>query len=144
MPDEVVRVGPGVHLAVLAHRGQQRLDQRQVTPGARRLRRHQVGAPAQVAMLDVGSAELRADVVASFRNTKFSDEALVRLLGLTKSDPDPKVRGECWETFGDIADEPEIRSAMLAVLTDPAAALVARRGPAGSLGDSQCRGLEST
>src|SRR5216684_34482 len=87
----------------------------------------------RLAMLEVGSAELRADVVASFRNTKFSDEALVRLLGLTKSDPDPKVRGECWETFGDIADEPEIRSAMLAVLTDPAAALEEKGGAAVAL-----------
>jgi hypothetical protein len=87
----------------------------------------------RLAMLDVGSPELRADVVASFRNTKFSDETLVRLLGLTKSDPDPKVRGECWETFADIADEPEIRSAMLAVLTDPAAALEEKGGVAVAL-----------
>src|SRR5258708_26565219 len=84
-------------------------------------------------MLDVGSAELRADVVASFRNTKFSDEALVRLLGLTKSDPDPKVRGECWETFGDIADEPEIRSGMVALLTEPAGAVEEKGGGAVAL-----------
>jgi hypothetical protein len=87
----------------------------------------------RLAMLEVGSAELRADVVASFRNTKFSDEALVRLLGLSKSDPDPKVRGECWETFADIADEPEIRQAMLAVLADPAADLEEKGGAAVAL-----------
>jgi hypothetical protein len=87
----------------------------------------------RLAMLEVGSAELRADVVASFRNTKFSDETLLRLLGLSKSDPDPKVRGECWETFADIADEPEIRHALLAVLADPAAALEEKGGAAVAL-----------
>src|SRR5260370_25420690 len=56
----------------------------------------------RLAMLEVGSGELRADVVASFRNTQFSNEALVRLLGLTTSDPDPKDRCDSLSTFGDI------------------------------------------
>src|SRR5260221_14222228 len=84
-------------------------------------------------MLDVGSAELRADVVASFRNTRFSDKIRARILGLAKNDPDPKVRGETWETFGDIADEPEIRRAMLAVLADPAADVEEKGGAAVAL-----------
>src|SRR5258706_11353694 len=87
----------------------------------------------RLAMLDVGSAELRADIVASFRNTTFSDKVRARLLGIVKNDPDPKVRGETWETFGDIADEPEIRRAMLAVLADPAADVEEKGGAAVAL-----------
>jgi hypothetical protein len=82
----------------------------------------------RLAMLDVGSAELRADVVESFRTTDLSSKVRARILALAKNDPDPAVRGECWETFGDIVDEPEIRRAMLAVLADPAAALEEKAG----------------
>jgi len=87
----------------------------------------------RLAMLDVASAELRADIVESFRNTELSGKVRARLLALTKNDPDPTVRGECWETFGGIADEPEIRRAMLAVLADPAAALEEKGGAAVAL-----------
>jgi len=87
----------------------------------------------RLAMLDVGSAELRADVVASFRGTDLSNKFRARILALAKNDPDPAVRGECWETFGEIVDEPEIRRAMLAVLTDPAAALEEKGGAAVAL-----------
>jgi hypothetical protein len=86
-----------------------------------------------LAMLDVGSAELRADVVESFRTTELSNKVRARILTLAKNDPDPAVRGECWETFGDIVDEPEIRRAMLAVLADPAAALEEKAGAAVAL-----------
>jgi hypothetical protein len=87
----------------------------------------------RLAMLDVASAELRADIVESFRNTNFSDKTRARILSLAKNDPEPKVRGECWETFSDIADEPEVRRAMLAVLADPAAALEEKGGAAVAL-----------
>src|SRR5260370_8318132 len=65
----------------------------------------------RLVMLEVGSAELRADIVASFRNTTFSDKARARILALAKNDPDARVQGQCWETFGDIDDEPEVRRA---------------------------------
>jgi len=87
----------------------------------------------RLAMLEVGPAELRTDVVESFRNTSYSDKARGRILALAKNDPDPRVRGACWETFSDIADEPEIRRAMLAVLADPAAALEEKGGAAVAL-----------
>ncbi len=87
----------------------------------------------RLAMLEVGTVELRTDVVGSFRNTSYSDQARARILALAKNDPDPRVRGECWETFSDIADEPEIRRAMLAVLADPAAALEEKGGAAVAL-----------
>jgi hypothetical protein len=87
----------------------------------------------RLAMLDVASDELRADIVESFRNTTFSDQTRARILSLAKTDQDPRVRGECWETFSDIADEPEIRRAMLAVLADPAAAPEEKGGAAVAL-----------
>jgi hypothetical protein len=87
----------------------------------------------RLAMLDVASAELRADVVESFRNTDLSNKVRARILAVAKNDPDPSVRGECWETFGDLVDEPEIRRAMLAVLADPAAALEEKAGAAVAL-----------
>jgi hypothetical protein len=87
----------------------------------------------RLTMLDVASAELRADIVESFRNTNLSSKVRARILALAKDDPDPVVRGECWETFGDIVDEPEIRRAMLAVLADPAAALEEKGGAAVAL-----------
>jgi len=87
----------------------------------------------RLAMLDVGSAELRADVVESFRGTDLSNKIRARILALAKNDPDPAVRGECWETFGDLVDEPEIKRAMLAVLADPAAALEEKGGAAVAL-----------
>jgi hypothetical protein len=87
----------------------------------------------RLAMLDVASAELRADVVESFRSTDLSNKVRARILALAKNDPDPAVRGECWETFGEIVDEPEIRRAMLAVLADPAAALEEKGGAAVAL-----------
>jgi SEC-C motif len=87
----------------------------------------------RLAMLDAASAELRADVVESFRTTDLSNKVRARILALAKNDPDPVVRGECWETFGDIVDEPEIRRAMLAVLADPVAALEEKGGAAVAL-----------
>ncbi|HEY6393087.1 MAG TPA: SEC-C metal-binding domain-containing protein [Bryobacteraceae bacterium] len=86
-----------------------------------------------LAMLDVASAELRGDIVESFRSADLSNNVRARILALAKNDPDPAVRGECWETFGDIADEPEIRRAMLAVLADPAAAFEEKGGAAVAL-----------
>jgi SEC-C motif len=87
----------------------------------------------RLAMLDVASDELRGDIVESFRTTTFSDQTRARILSLAKTDHDPHVRGEAWETLGDIAEEPEIRRAMLAVLEDPEASLEEKGGAAVAL-----------
>jgi len=84
----------------------------------------------RLAMLENGSAELRADVALSYQGTDLSDVARARLIQLAKTDPDPKVRGACWEALGEIGDEPELSAAMLKVLANPEAAIEERAGAA--------------
>ncbi|HEX6896357.1 MAG TPA: SEC-C metal-binding domain-containing protein [Bryobacteraceae bacterium] len=79
------------------------------------------------AMLDHGSAGLRAQVAASF-HAELPLKVRARLLDLAKTDPDFKVRQNCWETLGEVSDEPEIRKAMLAVIASPEASLEEKSG----------------
>ena len=72
----------------------------------------------RLAMLDRGSAELRAGVAESYGGSEPPLAVRARLLELAKQDPDLAVRGACWEALGEIADEPEVRRAMLRVLQD--------------------------
>ncbi len=84
----------------------------------------------RLAMLESESAELRADVARSYRVSEFTAKVSARLLELAKSDPDPQVRGECWESLGEISNEPEIRRAMLGVLADDGASIEEKSGAA--------------
>jgi SEC-C motif-containing protein len=77
---------------------------------------HVLDDAGRLALLEAQSAELRIAVIAYFRRDPIPDKIRARLLQLAKSDPDSTVRGEAWETLGEIANEPEIRKAMLAVL----------------------------
>jgi HEAT repeat protein len=84
----------------------------------------------RLAMLEKGSAELRADVALSYQGTDLSDEARARLIQLAKTDADAAVRGACWEALGEIGDEPELRDAMLKILADPKAEMEEKAGAA--------------
>ncbi len=84
----------------------------------------------RLAMLQHGSPGVRAEVALSYQATELSDEVRARLVQLAKTDPDPKVRGACWEAFGEIGDDPDLRQAMLKVLADPKAAIEERSGAA--------------
>jgi hypothetical protein len=84
----------------------------------------------RLAMLEKGSAELRADVALSYQGTDLSDEARARLIQLAKTDADAAVRGACWEALGEIGDEPELRDAMLKILADPKAQMEEKAGAA--------------
>jgi hypothetical protein len=84
----------------------------------------------RLAMLDAGSAKLRADVALSYQGTELSDAARARLIQLAKTDPDATVRGACWEAFGELDDEPELRDAMLQVLASPQAPIEEKGGAA--------------
>ncbi|HYL78923.1 MAG TPA: SEC-C metal-binding domain-containing protein [Bryobacteraceae bacterium] len=90
-----------------------------------------------LALLANGSAEIKSDVAAFYRRADIPPKVRARLLQLAKNDPDSKVRGECWETLAEIADEPEVRKAMLAVLQNPDAPLEERGGVAIALAQ-QC------
>ncbi len=90
-----------------------------------------------LALLASGSSEIKSDVAAFYRRADIPPKVQARLLQLAKDDPDSNVRGECWETLADIADEPEIRKGMLAVLQNPDAPLEERGGVAVALAQ-QC------
>jgi hypothetical protein len=90
-----------------------------------------------LAMLATESAELKTDVASFYGNGEIPKKIEARLLQLAKSDPDVRIRGECWETLADIADEPEARKAMLAVLADPNAQVEEKAGVAVALAQ-QC------
>lgn len=72
----------------------------------------------RLAMLERGSAEIRAGVAESYGGSEPPLAVRARLLDLAKSDPDLAVRGAAWEALGEISDEPEVRRAMLEVLRD--------------------------
>jgi hypothetical protein len=82
----------------------------------------------RLAMLEKGSAKLRADVALSYQGTDVSDGARARLIQLAKTDSDASVRGAAWESLGEIGDEPELGEAMLRVLRDPQAAIEEKCG----------------
>jgi hypothetical protein len=84
----------------------------------------------RLAMLQKGSPGLRAEVALSYQGTDLSDDARARLIQLAKTDPDPAVRGACWEALGEIGDEPDLRQAMLKVLANPNAPVEERSGAA--------------
>lgn len=89
----------------------------------------------RLAMLEAGSAKLRADVALSYQGTELSDAARARLIHLAKTDPDATVRGACWEAFGELDDEPELSDAMLQVLANPQAAIEEKGGAAVGLAE---------
>ncbi|MGB6946544.1 MAG: HEAT repeat domain-containing protein [Bryobacteraceae bacterium] len=84
----------------------------------------------RLAMLQKGPPSLRAEVALSYQGTELSDEARARLIQLAKTDPDAAVRGACWESLGEVGDDPELRQAMLKVLADPKAAREEKSGAA--------------
>jgi SEC-C motif len=87
----------------------------------------------RIEMLRSGSAELKAEVAAFYRGHELDEKVGARLLELAKSDPDLHVRGECWETLGEISNEPEIRRALLQVLSDASASAEEKSGAAVAL-----------
>jgi len=91
----------------------------------------------RLAMLEKGPAKLRADVALSYQGTDLSDVVRARLIQLAKTDPDPTVRGACWEALGEIGDDDQLREVMLKVLTNPNAAVEERSGAAIGLAE-QC------
>ena len=88
---------------------------------------------ARLEMMQSGSPELRADVAGFYRSGEFTEKIGARLLEMAKSDPDLHVRGECWETLGEISNEPEIRRALLRVLTDAGTSVDEKGGAAVAL-----------
>lgn len=84
----------------------------------------------RLAMLEHGSPSLRADVALSCQGTDLSPAIRSRLIQLAKSDPEPAVRGACWEALGETGDDPELGQAMLKVLADPKAVMEERAGVA--------------
>jgi SEC-C motif len=89
----------------------------------------------RLAMLEKGSAKLRAEVAGSYQGTELSPASRARLIQLARTDPDATVRGACWEAFGELDDEPELGDAMLKVLANPQAAVEEKGGAAVGLAE---------
>jgi SEC-C motif/PBS lyase HEAT-like repeat len=89
----------------------------------------------RLAMMEKGSAKLRAEVALSYQGSELSDAVRARILTLAQSDPDATVRGACWEALGEIGDEPDLRREMLKVLSDPQASIEERGGAAVGLAE---------
>ena len=87
----------------------------------------------RLAMLDRGSSELRAGVAESYGGSVPALAVRARLLDLAKHDADVAVRGACWESLGEISDEPEVRRVMLKVLQDPDSSVEEKGGIAVAL-----------
>ena len=87
----------------------------------------------RLAMLASDSAAVRAEVAASYQGSEPPDAVRARLLALAASDPEPAVRGACWEALGDASDEPEVRRALLGVLRDPNSSVEEKGGAAVAL-----------
>jgi hypothetical protein len=96
---------------------------------------HELDDEDRLAMLERGSASLRAAVASSYQGSDLSLTVRARLIELAKSDPDAKVRGACWEALGEVGDEPELGKAMLKVLADPQAPVEERAGAAVGLAE---------
>jgi len=88
---------------------------------------------ARLKMLESDSAELKTEVAAFYRGHEFDEKIGARLREMARSDPDNHIRGECWETLGEIAQDPEIRRALLHVLSDGAASVEEKGGAAVAL-----------
>jgi HEAT repeat protein len=69
-------------------------------------------------MLEAPSAALRIEAADSFRNKTLSSEARARLLEHARSDPNPKVRGRCWEALSDAAETKSVAAEMWSVVAD--------------------------
>lgn len=81
-------------------------------------------------MLQDGSPELKIDLAAYYRQARLSSRIEARFLEMARHDPDRKVRGECWQSLEQVSDEPEVRRAMHAVLSDADASLEEKGGAA--------------
>jgi len=90
----------------------------------------------RLAMLEKGSPSVRANVALSYQGADLSDVVRARLVQLAKADPDPAVRGACWESLGEIGDQPELRQAMLKVLSNPKTPVEERAGVAIGLAEN--------
>ena len=64
---------------------------------------------------------------------EFTEKIGARLLEMAKSDPDLHVRGECWETLGEISNEVEIRRAHASRLADKGTSVEEKGGAAVAL-----------
>lgn len=89
----------------------------------------------RLALLERGSAVVRAEAAASYNGADPPVAVRAKILDLAKNDPEPEVRGACWEALTEASDEPELRRQMLAVLRNPDAAVEEKGGAAFALAE---------
>lgn len=82
----------------------------------------------RLAILGSGSAQLRLEVAESYCGSELAEAVRVMLLDMARNDPEPAVRGACWEALEDLVEEPDVRRAMLAVLKNASASWEEKAG----------------
>ncbi|HUA17150.1 MAG TPA: hypothetical protein VMB25_00305 [Bryobacteraceae bacterium] len=82
----------------------------------------------RLAILGSGSAQLRLEVAESYCGSELAEAVRVMLLDMAGNDPEPSVRGACWEALEDLVEEPDVRRAMLAVLKNASASWEEKAG----------------
>jgi len=80
--------------------------------------------------------EIREKAAFSFFNTELSPKVRARIFELAQNDDEASVRGQAWETLQEQLDDEPIKSAMIAVLTDPKKPAQERAGAAVGLNQS--------
>jgi hypothetical protein len=74
--------------------------------------------PERMQLIDSPDPETRAAAAHSFFNQELDPKARAALFRLAQTDLDAKVRGRAWESLADATEDPAIREAMLAALTE--------------------------
>jgi HEAT repeat protein len=91
--------------------------------------------PELMEMLDSTDEEYRLAAVSGFINRDLTSRAVERLMQVTESHPDEKVRAKAWEALGsEVADNDDVYHAMLAKLKDESASMAERAGALMGLG----------
>jgi hypothetical protein len=81
-------------------------------------------------LIESPDAETRAAAAHSFFNQELDPKTRAILFRLAQSDTDATVRGRAWESLADATEDPAIRDAMLAILTDASREIGERGGAA--------------
>ena len=85
--------------------------------------------PDLLEMLSSTAADYRREAALTFRGrSEYSPAVTERLLAITRTDPDPAVRGAAWEALGEKLSEPAIRDALKKAVADESRDVVERSG----------------
>jgi hypothetical protein len=86
--------------------------------------------PERIELLASPDPEVRAEAAYSFFNAELHPKLRAALWEMARHDPDPKVRGQAWQSLADVTEDAAVRDAMLDVLKDTSKPVPERGGAA--------------